>query len=257
MDDALKEHINQALQKGIRLDGRKLDEFRPITIETGTLSTAEGSAHITCGATDVMVGIKFELGTPYSDRPDEGSLMVNAELRPMSNPKFELGPPTIDSIEASRVIDRGIRESKAIDEKALCLKAGEKVWKVNVDVCPLNHDGNLIDIGGLAAIAALKTARFPKLVDGQPDYHQPTKDGLKLSCVPIPVTVVKIGKNFLIDPTWDEMSVADARLTVASLEDGKLCAMQKGGDAPLTIAEIGSMVDLAVKTAKDLRKKLK
>ncbi len=254
MNEALKEHINLALKKGLRLDGRKLDEFRPITIRTGVSATAEGSAEIICGETQIIVGIKMELGKPYSDRPDSGTLMVNAELRPISNPEFETGPPSIESIEVARVIDRTIRESKTIDEKSLCVTPGEKVWMVNVDVCPLNHDGNLIDLGGLAALAALKDARMPKLVNGQPDYHQRTKDGLKLGETPIPVTVVKIGENLLIDPTDDEMRVADARITVGVLSDGSLCALQKGGDAALTLNEIGRMIDLAVATAKKLRK---
>ncbi len=257
MDEAVKEHIIKALEKGFRLDGRKLDEFRPITIETGVSSTAEGSARIRCGETDLIVGVKLDVGTPYPDRPDEGTIMVNAELRPTSNREFESGPPSIDAIEASRVIDRGIRESKAIDEKGLCITPGEKVWMVNIDICPLNHDGNLIDLGTLAAIAALQETKFPEVKDGQADYKHPSKKKLKLQELPIAVTVVKIGDNLLLDPTWNEMRAADARLTVTSLEDGKLCAIQKGGDAPLTIEEIRQMIDLAVKSAKKLRKHVK
>lgn len=256
MNDAVKEHINQALMKGLRLDGRKLDEFRPIVIETDVVATAEGSARITCGDTDIIVGIKMEVGKPYPDRPDSGTMMVNAELRPISNPDLESGPPSIESIEISRVIDRGIRESKAIDEKKLCITPGEKVWMVNIDLVPLNHDGNLIDIGGMAAIAALRTARFPKLVDGQADYHDHTKEKLPLSCLPIPVTVVKIGENLLIDPTYDEYEASDARLTVAILEDGSLCALQKGGKKALVAEEIDRMLDLAIATSKKLRKQL-
>jgi len=255
MNDALKEHINLALKKGLRLDGRKLDEFRPIAIRTGVSSTAEGSAEITCGETQIIVGVKMDIGKPYSDRPDSGTLMVNAELRPISNPKFETGPPSIEAIEVSRVIDRTIRESKTIDEKSLCVTPGEKVWMVNVDICPLNHDGNLIDLGGIAALAALKTARMLKLDEnGQVDYHEHTKEGLKLSEMPIPVTIVKIGENLLIDPTDNEMRVADARLTVGVLEDGSICALQKGGPTPLSLEEIGRMIDLATVTAKKLRK---
>jgi len=254
MNNTLKEHINEALKKGTRLDGRKLDEFRKIEIKTGTVATAEGSAHITCGQTMLFAGVKMEVGKPYSDRPDSGTLMVNAELRPISNPEFESGPPTIESIEVARVIDRTIRESKAIDEKSLCITAGEKVWMANVDICPLNHDGNLIDVGALAAIAALKNARMPKIKDGVADYHEHTNEGLKLSCIPIAVTVVKIGDNLLIDPTDAEMQAADARLTVASLEDGTICALQKGGDAPLTVEDIERILELALSTAKELRK---
>ncbi len=257
MDDELKQHINLALKKGTRLDGRKLDEFRPITIRTGVSATAEGSAEIVCGETQVIVGVKMDLGKPYSDRPDSGTLMVNAELRPISNPEFEAGPPNIDAIETARVIDRTIRESKTIDEKSLCVTAGEKVWMVSVDVCPLNHDGNLIDLGGLGAIAALRETKLPKIDEnGNADYHEHTKTGLKLSATPIPVTVVKIGDNLLVDPTDDEMRAADARLTVGVLEDGSLCAIQKGGDTPLTLEELDQMIDLAVTTAKGLRKLL-
>lgn len=256
MSGDLKEHISAALQKGIRLDGRKLDEFRPITVETGTVATAEGSAHLKCGETELIAGIKLGVGTPYPDRPDSGTLMVNAELRPISNPAFEIGPPSIESIEVSRVIDRTIRESGTIDEKKLCIEPGEKVWMVNVDIVPLNTDGNLIDLGCLAGVAALKNTKLPKLEDGQANYKEPTKEGLPLQTEPIAVTVVKIGENLLIDPTQGEFSVADARLTVGSLPDGTLCALQKGGQAPLTGDDVDKMVDLALATAKKLRKLL-
>jgi exosome complex component RRP42 len=255
MDSALKEHINEALKRGTRLDGRKLDEFRQITIRTGIVSTAEGSAEVTCGLTSIFVGVKMEVGTPYPDRLDSGTLMVNAELRPISNPEFEAGPPTNESIEVARVIDRSIRESQAIDEKGLCIIAGEKVWTLNVDICPLNHDGNLIDLGGLAAIAALKNTRVPKLdKNNQVDYHEKTNKKLELRALPVPVTIVKIGDNLLVDPTDDEMRVADSRLTVASLEDGTICALQKGGDSSLNLEDIDRMIDLAVLTAQQLRK---
>lgn len=257
MDDALKEHMNESLNKGIRMDGRKLTEFRPITLKTGIIATAEGSCEITCGEANVIVGVKMEVGTPYPDRPDQGTMMVNAELRPISNPEFEVGPPGDEAIEVARVIDRSIRESKAIDEKGLCIIAGEKAWIVDIDVCPVNHDGNLIDIGGLAAVAALKNTRFPKLDEtNHPDYHEKTKKRLELACLPIPVTVVKIGENLLVDPTQDEMRVADARLTVASLEDGSICALQKGGSAPITLEDLERMIDLAVETGQELRKLL-
>lgn len=256
MDNVSKEHISEALAKGIRLDGRRLDEFRKINIETGTIATAEGSTKITCGESELVVGVKMELGTPYPDRPDSGTLMVGAELRPISSPEFELGPPTIKSIEVARVIDRTIRESKSIDEKALCVTPGEKVWRVSVDICPLNDDGNLIDIGALGAIAALKSTKLPKIdkKTGMVDYHEQTKEGLPLSAVPIAITVLKIGNNLVVDPTNSELNAADARLTVGSLDNGKICSMQKGGETPFTVEEIDTIIDLAIKKGKELRK---
>lgn len=258
MNKIFEEHIHKIINEGFRVDKRKLTEFREITIKTGVIKTADGSAIVKCGNTEVIAGVKLGIGTPFPDTPDAGVLMVGSELLPLSNPEFEMGPPDIDAIEIARVIDRGIRESKAIDEKKLCIVPGEKVWIVNVDVLPLNHDGNLIDIGSIAAIAALKDTKFPKLdKNGNIDYKEKTDIKLPIKHTPIEITVLKIGNNLLVDPTQDEEEVADARLTVASLEDGTLCALQKGGDLPLTVEEISKMIDLAIKKGDEIRKKVK
>lgn len=257
MNESMRQHNLEAIRKGVRLDGRKLDEFRPIRIETKIIRNAEGSAKVRCGDTEVIAGVKLNLGTPFADRPENGALMVNAEMLPISNPKFESGPPGIDAIEISRIIDRGIRESKSIDEKKLCVKAGEKVWIANIDIYPLNYDGNMIDVGGLAAIAAARTTVFPSLVDGKADYKHLSKDPLPITCLPIPVTVVKVGENFLVDPTDEEMAIADARLTVTTIDSGEVCSLQKGGDGPLTLADISRMIDISIAKGKELRKLLR
>jgi exosome complex component RRP42 len=250
---AAKEHLLASLRKGHRLDGRKPDEFRLVTIETGPFATAEGSARVRCGNTEILAGVKMALGKPYPDRPDSGVLMVGAELLPISSPDFESGPPSTESIELARVIDRGIRESKTIDESKLCVTPGELVWMVNVDLCPLNTDGNLIDLGALAAIAALKTTRLPKRDGTKVDYQTKTDERLPVDSVPIPVTIVKIGDTLLVDPTTEEFELADARLTVTTEEDGTICALQKGGDGSVTLADVSSMIDLASAKAKELR----
>src|SRR3989338_7998650 len=139
MHQELRDHIISFLNAGIRLDGRKLTDYRkPIEVEQGVIKTAEGSARVKIGETDVIVGIKLQVGEPYPDTPDEGTIIVGAELLPLSNPDFELGPPGIQAIELARVVDRGIRESKAIDFKKLCIEAGNKIWMVIIDMCPLN-----------------------------------------------------------------------------------------------------------------------
>ena len=156
------ERIKKYLQEGKRFDGRKLEEFRDLTIETGVSKNAEGSARVKLGNTEVLVGVKLGVGTPYPDSPNKGNLMTTAELLPLSSPRFESGPPNINSIELARVTDRGIRESKCIDFKKLCIKEGEKVWILLIDICPINDDGNLRDAAALGAIAALKDLKFPK-----------------------------------------------------------------------------------------------
>ena len=254
MNDDLKEHINECLKKGIRLDGRKNEEFRDIEIEVNTIETAEGSCRVKVGTSEVIAGVKLSIGTPFADTPDDGVLMVGAELLPLSNPDFESGPPSIDSIEIARVIDRGIRESKVMDTKALCIAKGEKVWMVMIDICPINTDGNLIDIGALAAIIALKNAVFPEVKDGVVDYKKKTKKGLPLKHFPITLTILKIGDSFIVDPTDSEEKAMDSRLTVSIMDDGKICAMQKGGLMPLEIKDIDIMIDMAMKKSEELRK---
>ena len=249
-----KDHILDFLEKGIRFDGRKLDEYRPITVERGFSENAEGSAKVSIGDTEVLAGVKMSVMEPYPDTPDEGTMMINVELLPLSSPDFEPGPPGIQSIEIARVVDRGIRESKAIDTKKLCLKKGEKVWSIIVDVCPINDDGNLFDASALAVVAALQDAKFPSYNGTVIDYKKKTKESLPLKKLPVSCTVIKIGNHFIVDPTNEEEKKVDSRLTVEVEEDGTLCALQKGGDKPLTAEDIDKMVGIGIEKSKELKK---
>lgn len=253
MNREQKENFLRNLDAGVRFDGRTLDQYRSIEIQKGTIATAEGSAEVKIGNTHVIAGVKMEAGSPFSDTPDEGVLMVGVELSPIASPDFESGPPDFDAIELARVTDRGIRESKSIDVKKLCIKEGEKVWIVNVDISVLNDDGNLFDTCSLAAIAAIQDARLPTInKDGTVDYEKKTKTGLPLVQVPLGVSVVKAGKNIFVDPTRLESKGVDARLTITTIDGGTICALQKGGDT-LTKDVVMEMVDLAQKKAKELR----
>lgn len=254
--DGLKEHIIESLDKGIRLDGRKATEYRDIKIERNVIKNAEGSAKITIGETELIVGIKLSVEAPYPDMPGEGTMSVGAELLPLSNPDFESGPPGIQAIELARVTDRGIRESKTIDTKKLCIKEGEKVWMISIDIVSINDSGNLFDASALASVAALQETTFPKFDGEKIDYSQKTKDKLPLNKSPVSITVCKIGKHFIVDPITEEENAIEARLTVVTEKDGTICAMQKGGDAPLVSEEIEKMVDIAIEKAKELRKHL-
>ena len=257
MHRELRSHIISLLNAGTRLDGRKLTDYRkPIEVEYGVIKTAEGSARVKLGETEVIVGIKLEVGEPYPDTPNEGTIIVGAELLPLSNPEFELGPPGIQAIELARVVDRGIRESKALDFKKLCITKGEKIWMVIIDICPINDAGNLFDASSIAALAALKNTVYPKFDGEKVDYKEKTGKKIELERLPIAVTVIKIGDNLVIDPDSEEEKVIDSRLTVSSMEDGTLCALQKGGDFPLTAEEISKMLDIGIEKGKELRKYL-
>ncbi|MEM1718812.1 MAG: exosome complex component Rrp42, partial [Thermosphaera sp.] len=122
------ETILRLLKKGERIDGRGLLDYRPISVYLNPIEKAEGSAHVILGTTQVVTGVKIELGEPFPDRPDEGVLQVHAEFVPLASQTFEPGPPDENSIEVARVIDRSLREPKAIDFKQLVVAPGRKVW---------------------------------------------------------------------------------------------------------------------------------
>ena len=222
-------------------------------------ASTPGSAKVTIGNTEVIAGVKIEVSTPYPDSPNEGSMMIGAEFLPLSSPNFESGPPSIDAIELARVVDRGIRESKSIDTKKLCIKKGEAVWMIVVDICTINVDGNLFDASALAVLAAIMDTTLPKLdADNKILHKEPrTKNGLPLTSTPVSITVGKIGNHFIVDPTPVEEKVFDARLTVAVRDDDTLCAMQKGGNSSLSIDDVGKIIDIAMVKSKELRKLLK
>jgi exosome complex component RRP42 len=258
MNQDLKIHLIRALQKNIRFDGRKNLEYRPITVQYGVSASAEGSAIVKIGGTEVMAGVKLETGKPYPDTPNQGNLMVNAELLPLSNPAFETGPPGEQATELARVVDRAIRESKSIDVHKLVISPGEKVWSVSIDICTINDEGGLQDAACLAALAALKNTKMPKLDENNDvDYDaEKTKEGLPLSKEPVEVTIIKVGDQFFVDALSEEENAIEARLTVAVTEKGMICAMQKGGATPLSPEEIDKMIEIAQKLAPLLRKSL-
>jgi exosome complex component RRP42 len=253
-----KERIKEYLLEGKRFDGRKLDEFRELTIEIGISKKAEGSARVKLGKTEVLVGIKMDVGTPYPDSQDKGNLMVTAEFLPLSSARFEPGPPSFDSIELARVIDRGIREGKYIELEKLCIKEGEKVWTVFIDIYTINDDGNLMDAAGIGAIAALKSAKIPKYDEekGKTLYGQWTDKHVPLTKeVPISLTVHKIGNSLIVDPTREEEDISETRITIAS-SDGTIHSMQKGNAKELSAEEFHKILDIIEKSEREIFKRI-
>lgn len=249
--DLKRDHIVRMLGKGVRGDGRKLDEQRPLRIETNYIKSAEGSARVQLGSTDVVVGVKMMVGTPFPDTPNFGVLTTNAELIPMASETFEGGPPDAESIEVARVVDRGIREGHAVDIEKLCIEPGKEVWIMFVDIHVVDYDGNLFDAANIAAMAALKSTIVPAKRAGKgEDYPLP------MLHTPISLTCAKIGEHLVVDPTHDEERVADARLTVATIENGNLCAMQKGLVGSLKMEEVFKVIELSRRIGDEVRAKL-
>jgi exosome complex component RRP42 len=250
--------IKELVEKGRRLDKRGLLEYRKIEAQINPIKKAEGSARVKFGDTEVITGVKLDLGEPYPDSPDQGTLITTVELSPLASDDFELGPPRIEAIELARVVDRGIRESSFIDFKKLCVKEGELVWNIFLDIYPINDDGNLLDACALAAVLALKNAKFPKLKEkgDKVDYGNLSSNPLPLTeNIPVTITSYKIDEKFIFDPSLEEDKSALSRLTLA-LSKGKekevhINAIQKGGEA-LSEEQIFSMIETSIKESKKL-----
>ena len=244
-----RDHIINLLNKGTRTDGRSPTDIREIQITTDCIESADGSARIKLGNTEVIAGVKIIPGTPFPDTPRSGVLTTGAELIPMAHQSFESGPPGEDAIELARVVDRGIRESGMVDVDAWCITEGEEVWMCFIDIYALDYDGNLFDAANLAAVMALKTAIIP----GE-QYGKGENKPLPITCLPISVTSCKIGNTLILDPNFDEEHISSARLTVTTDDNGNFRAMQKGGQGSITLDELSQCLDAAVEKGKEIRK---
>ena len=246
----LTTHILDLARSGRRLDGRGPDDYREVKIEPGFVSTADGSALTTIGTTKVVCGVKLESGKPFPDTPNAGVLTTNAELIPLSSPMFEPGPPHPRAIEVSRVIDRAIRAAETIDLTKLCVTPGEKTWVCYVDVHVLDHSGNLIDAGLLAALGALTHATLPNKRFSIADADSP----LAIQHLPVETTFVRLGDTLVVDPTVDEEQAAQGRLTIATDEAGNVVAMQKGLIGAFSPDDVRDLVDRSFRHGERLRR---
>ncbi len=251
------DYVVNLIKNGKRFDGRKLEQMRDLKIEYNISKNAEGSARVTLGKTIVIAGVKLGLSTPYPDSPDQGVLTTSAEFLTIAAPEFEAGLPGEEAVELARVVDRGIREGHAIDLGKLCIKEKEKVWMVFLDLLIINHDGNLIDAAGIAALAALTHAKMPNLVMDGEEYttnRENMTEPVPLQDLPIPVTIRKNGSAHIVDTTAIEEDAISGRLTVTTKANGNICAMQQGGTNSFTVDEINSIVAMSQKIGEKIRK---
>jgi exosome complex component RRP42 len=188
--------------------------------------------------------------TPYPDNADEGTFMTSVELGPMADEEFDSGAPKIDAIEMGRVIDRGIRESGFIDFKKMCIKEGEKVWQIFLDLYAINNDGNLFDAAGLAALIALANVRLP-VYDAEKNKieHEFTDTPLPLNRdkMSFNITVHKVGDKLVLDPSKEEEEISDYRLSIAVADnkgEARITAMQKGKEGGITGDDMQSILKL-------------
>jgi exosome complex component RRP42 len=245
----LRSHLKELADSDQRLDGRTQYQGRDVELEVNILGNAEGSARVRMGDTIVFAGVKFQTMTPYSDRPNEGGLMCMAEVRPVAARQHEAGPPSAASIELSRVVDRGIRESGCIDTSDLCIIPGEKAWQVILDLFAVSDDGNLFDAFALAGIAALRNATIP-----QEKFEVGEDRPLIVSKTPIMCSYQRVGGRFIFDASGREELGGDERIHITLGDDDHVHSLQKGLKGAFTAAEFKELMEEAQKKGKELRK---
>ncbi|XP_063970350.1 exosome complex component RRP45-like [Lytechinus pictus] len=214
------------------------------------------------GDTRILAQVSCEVVEPKENRPNEGQLFVNLELSPMASTTFEAGRLSDYGVELNRLLERTVKDSRALDVESLCIVAGEKVWKIRLDVHVLNHDGNILDSACIAAIAALSHFRRPDVtvIGESVTIHSPQdRDPVPLNVHHIPVCVTFAfyhqGSRLLVDPTEKEERVMEGTMVVGMNVHRELCTMQVTGSmlilkeqimrcCQIAVVKVGELTDL-------------
>ncbi|XP_025836724.1 exosome complex component RRP45 [Agrilus planipennis] len=251
-----KNFLLKALSNYTRLDGRAFDEFRNIKIQFGK---DWGCCYVALGQTCALAQVSSEIQQPNSARPSEGIININVELNPMAAAHFEPGRQTDMSVQINRILEKCIKDSKAVDLESLCIKVNEKVWLFRVDVNILSHEGNIVDCASIAAIAALAHYRRPDVTsDGEEiivhTYSQrdPVPTVLHHHPICVSYAVFNEGEVLLADPTLLEENVAEAHLNIGLNAYKELCTLHLGGSTTLNQHCVIQYTEKAAKRAAEV-----
>jgi len=259
LDQLKRKEIVDLLDQGKRIDGRAFDQSRPLSIETGVIPKANGSARVRLGDTEIVTGVKIQPDKPFPDLGDKGIFICTAEILPLAHPDAEPGPPGEDVIELARVVDRGIRESGMIDMSQLVLEKDKSVIGIFADNSVVDHNGNLFDACSYATTAAILSCKIPKweIKNDVPVLVEGHESNPPITTIPVSVTMGRIGEHILVDPNAEEWECIDARITITTNSDGNICALQKGGEDGFTIEQLSKCADIAISAATKIRERLK
>ncbi|PBP26652.1 exosome complex exonuclease [Diplocarpon rosae] len=255
-----RQFFAKALQEEIRLDGRALDQYRAVELDFGD---ELGEVDLRLGKTRIHTQISATVATPLPDRPTDGLFTIITELSPMLSPSIEaLSRPSVVETLLSRLLEKTIRRSGALDTESLCLIAGSKVWAVRADVHVLSHDGNLTDAACIAIIAALQHFRKPDTETRGEEvvvYSAAEREPVKLSLLHFPLCVTFsfygegiMGKEgeaerekVLLDSGLLEEQLREGAVTVGMNRHGEVCQIAKLGGMPVHALTLLNCVEVA------------
>ncbi|KAF2270081.1 exoribonuclease [Lojkania enalia] len=250
--------IQQALQENVRLDGRAFDAFRPLEL---TFGDEYGVADVQLGKTRVIARISVDVTAPLPERKFDGIFQIVAEFSPMASPAFEVGRPTDAEVILSRILEKAIRRSNALDTESLCIIAGLKCFALRADVHIIDHDGGLIDASCIAVMAALQHFRRPDVVvEGEKAtiLSVREREPIPLSILHQPLCVTfscyEDGERILIDANLAEEQVRQEEVIVTMNRHGEVCQVAKYGGATVEPLALLNCINMASQKVKEISK---
>jgi exosome complex component RRP41 len=138
--------------KGRRLDGRKLDELRPIKMEVGVIDNANGSAYIEFGRNKIMAAVygPKDVHPKHMTKTESAILKCRYHMTPFSTGTRKNPAPSRREIEISKII------REALEPAIIMTDYPRTAIHVYVEV--LQSDGGSRCAGVTAASLALADA---------------------------------------------------------------------------------------------------
>ncbi|KKZ64027.1 exosome complex component RRP45 [[Emmonsia] crescens] len=250
--------ILEALHNNVRLDGRALDQLRPLTVSFGE---EYGHVKLQLGKTSVVVRISAEVTMPRSERENDGIFTVTVELNDMASPAYETGRQSELETHLARTLDRIIRRSNALDTESLCIAAGKNCWHVRADVHVVDSDGGLVDSCCLAIMTGLLHFRLPEAVvrEGRVTVYRPEEkvpSPLNLTKLPLSTTfnMYDEGSIIVLDATSKEEAVSEGSLIIALDKTGEIALYTKPDGTPGDPLSMISCSNVALAKIKEMSK---
>lgn len=211
---------------GLRLDGRRADEIRPMKIEIGVLSRADGSCYLEWGRNKILVGVfgPREVHPRRMQRTDSAVIRYKYNMASFSVEDHARPGPSRRSIEISKV-------SREAFEPVIM---AELFPKTAIDI--------YVEV--LQADAGTRTAAINASSIALADAGIPMK-GLITSCA-----FGKVDGQIVLDLNKEEDNYGEADFPVAMTQDGEITLMQM--DGYLTPDEIKKGLELVKKGCKEI-----
>ncbi|MGA2309670.1 MAG: exosome complex exonuclease Rrp41 [Candidatus Bathyarchaeia archaeon] len=214
-------------KKGLRLDGRKLDELRPVKLQVGVISNADGSAYIEHGKNKILVGVygPREVHPKHLALPDRAVVKCRYHMAPFSVQERKSPAPSRREIELSKVI----RESL---EPAIFMEYYPRTM-IDIFIEVLQADGGTRCASITAAALALA------------DSGIPMRD-LVVACA-----AGKVEDKIVLDLMDTEDKVGSADVPVALMPNLNAVTLLQM-DGTLSTDEFESAVNLALEGCKQI-----